>query len=1769
MAKELQYTKVLSEDSSFQLVRTNPKLTGNVKLTTNGTGDLWLNAIPANLELAKDDYSKFPIDVSHSLAANIKQFFKGGLTPNEIIFDSTETVDLTKTSKDYKDQFDFSHYFSGAKYFASNKYDERFSYLAPLYLKKEIPKYFVVLKIKDPMNYPIDEFKTKFEAGYETDEYLIDLFKNASIIKTFDLSINSTIGKYIRDYKNADSFPISPLSVGYDENDYTTWNGILIEHGIVGSKGELLYDQFRESTPLKAFEENITKGYERNGVIFPNILNLEFLFNDDVSEDYEMNRYLGLYVNTIELTKLEVDLDRAYAEKGIWPNNEPLKRPYYEHEETTLKQTNSTGVIFPYKNLDIYMEEFREIFTNSETLYFNYLTDSEGGLHLPKLNDPYNIDQLAVSIPVTLSSSGTTITATTPTDLADKSLITIDSISGYSGVYVITRINETTFQYTVPVAPSTLTAIGEVVYETGTGKITLSDTVINLADMFGPEQLPYLQDEGFGTTAKGYSYGVIKIKDTLAHTDEIRIYHPRGTRTDTTGKYDLLTAAIGYAEVPTSGDSYIFNDLDGTNGNDVFYFNPTGYLNESANAIATCLNGIRNRTFTAYAFNEYVFVKCNANGEFDNLHALSFTSPTAVYTSVDLDGIEDTELINNIVYFKGGSKLVGNRLVLDKKHLTKITDQFSNILIKTRTGWSRINKVANYVDLVNETNLAKTSTVTSAIQAYNEKIVVTLVEDSAPSIRHTEFQIHKKFRPSFGLLSLFPIKDLDMGFYTSQYLNFPEIDFYKDYYVPEGVTLLQVGKTYKVYGTGSVDVPEVDETLTFPLITPGTTSVPADTTFQVLTTSQFTIESGKPLISFDDSISTTGDDLTNPISDANRELYDFQGFSILKDPDKVTEVSTDSEFILKNKFINGLSTTEYDFYKENESTDFALRSKILPYITKWAIKDGKDARSNPYRLNTEIVFGRNNFSPDHTDLSQNPDNFTHEWFYIESNFNYSDALEAMQKNDYYFDKPFDESELLSDPDYFLNYFTYTPQFGTNVHGDPIDVAPTQFRYSRVFRNRAGQYEAFFKGFKLLFKDVNSSNDIGEDGKPIARNNTRRFADYKFSCILKPIKENWSDKTQQPVKYRVIEHKDHKFIVLVIEIVIGDLSQIADHWETFPDQTIVTENVTKVTNDISAIQPDVFITNPTFPNLFSPVLPYETIYGDYRFDFNTINGLDISNLNHTFIYALKNKKYNALLDNFSNVKMSSKLNIYTTLASNTIEKVNSPHIPNYPSYLTDEILKPNAKKPIGYTNLTTLTTYLIDSISLFIPTSQSPITQSFDNYVSYSLPPLIGLGTIVPIGIAPYVGYVQSLPLPGVFEQAVKDQYQFFVLLGGEQYYEKLFSKVSFGRFKQYVNSLDPIVEYESYELDQNGITVSVVDPKYYIEIPDQEEINKVSQIITLSDEDKPSQYSGNRVIGYVYEQAELNNDLDLNRYKGEFEPVVKDILHNRSKYYFNMNDIEDIVLGNTRLNTNISNIMTISNFNHIKVADSKILTLESDDAYTPQYPKIDEIAIGQADYFLLGSNWDWGFHHKYTTRKDFHPAPGTKRVEEDANFLSKLVILPSEIELEQFDLTTLTASQTLEDIELDEIEIVAKEETDYVSGYINLNNIITSYFITNGIEAKFNEYLINDTEYLGTYESIQEYVIDYIKLNLLKLYEVEEVEFYEKRNAEITSTEENANPNTISFEFLNDAERSEFGYSRIKTIGINKTDRLILKYKIQKNSGAGVNISPKVKIKFI
>lgn len=1661
---DIEYNRIIQDTTSFQLVRTNPKLTSNVKLTVDIKGDMWLDSFEVSSELANDIYKRFPIDTTIDHTTNIYNFYDDGNTPPEIAFSLTPDLELNKTSNEFKNQYDFSNYFSGARYFPSKQYEEKLSYFAPIYLKKEIPDYFIIMKIDDPINYKIDDSKLKYP--FNKEEYLIDMFKKSSIIKTFDLREESKVGSYLRKYISDINFPISPLNVNFENDSYTDFNGILLDSGAFGTRSEILDEFYGNSSPLKYFERFITNGFERNGIIFPNILNIEFIFDDDSSEIYDFNRYVGFYINKIELDKIQTDIDRVYNNRSIWENTPRIRRNIKDYEDVNVIQENSNGVEFPYEDTYLKMSEFNSTFLDKENFYMNYIDDREGNLYSFKLgNNPIEED---------LDDNGN---------------------------------------------------------ELPTGKIKLSNTEINLGKFFGPGR-DFIQDEAFSTMTRGFSNSYIKILGELNNLDSIKIYHPSGTQTDVNGKFDELIATIGYALVPNAGDYYYFNDIDDINGNDTFYFNATGTLDEISLAIEGCLNNIRSRSYKVITIDDgYIFIKASSAGDHDSKYAISFYSDVSIYDNIEIDKLTGNNLINNTIYFKGGSKESGNRLIMDAEQFDKLNSNISTSLIRTENGWSKIRKISNYIDTISSDN-------TNADE-YFEKIAIVLDLDESPYISFNECIIKLMHTPSFGFISFFPIRDFDFDFYTSEYLNFPINDLYKFYYIPENIPLLKPGEFYQVFGTGVIEFNGMQYSSPFGfLVPPGP--------YQ-----SYSIVSGNPVVSYPSLPAGDNEYFTNiPISDQNNEVKDFEGFFLLKDPSKVTTTeTTDESFNRRGRYLNGIAQTEYDYYKENYNKEFALESKIIPYITKWSLLNGKDSRSNPYRLNTELIFGFNNFSPSHDDTTQNPSNFTHEWYYLESRFDYILTEDTLKLNNSYFDEPLDIPRLLSEEDYFINYFTYTPTFNS------IEVGKIQTRYSVVSKNEAGEFQTFLKGFKTTFSDVININDIGADGKPIANPNTNRFEDYKYSTVLRVIKEDINDQTKPPIEYKYIEHKDFKFILLIVDVYMGTSDDISPYWLDDIAQAADAYPIVDRTNFLDPLTPP-----------YNSILHYNSINGDYRINIETdiTTGLDISDITYSLLYSIKHKKYNTELNRFSNIKLSSKFDLSAAGVNGVnIDRIDNPNISNYPSSLSDEITSVTESSFIIPRWETVNNDFFIDTVIGIVPQNLNGISTISNNKVTLLNP--------APNNILIDINNIYSSNIPTLIPtQVYVDQYVFKSMVSGENYYEKIIEKLSFARFKEYVNELNEFIEYESYYIDENGIPTLDAEPKYYISIPDNEVVAKTSGIGAFPDENKPSNFSFTETIGYEYRTSKLTNTYEVNRYIGGYEPIFTDVMFYNSNYTFTLNNINPIELGNVKFNINIDSFATILNFNHIKISDTKILDLEANEAYTPVYELIDEIAIGKRPYFLFDSNWEFGFHHKYVNKTTARPVAGTLRIEEDDSFIGKLITLPGEIELENFNVLELSETQLLDNVNINNVEIVSKETSTEIIGYININNVLTRYLIDSGITEKFNEYLVNEEQYLGAYESIEDYVKQYISSNILKLYELLDIQFYTKVDKKlISSLQTPANSNNINFVSLTDKQRQERKYKINKNLEINKYERLILRFNFKKKLKGGTLISPKIKIKFI
>ena len=280
------------DNVSKPLLRTNPKLSTNAKLVVNSTGKMFIESIDATKELASVEYKKFSLNKDGQWSYDLHKFFKQAKTPADQIYLTKKSFSDFSVQETFDKQIEEDYHY-GTVYNYSKLHDEDFRIMAPIWLDKKIPSKFLIFRVDDPSALDFDSVSNF--------NNMSTILNNSEIIETFDLTRDSDIGNYIRNHVQSESFPKTPLTINFDKNERSTFNGIDLSGGGFTSKGEYLYEDFvKKDQPVISENDLITSGFERNKLACANLINMEFLFNDNNAGDYEVNRYFGLYVDDID-----------------------------------------------------------------------------------------------------------------------------------------------------------------------------------------------------------------------------------------------------------------------------------------------------------------------------------------------------------------------------------------------------------------------------------------------------------------------------------------------------------------------------------------------------------------------------------------------------------------------------------------------------------------------------------------------------------------------------------------------------------------------------------------------------------------------------------------------------------------------------------------------------------------------------------------------------------------------------------------------------------------------------------------------------------------------------------------------------------------------------------------------------------------------------------------------------------------------------------------------------------------------------------------------------------------------------------------------------------------------------------------------------------------------------------------------------------------------------------------------------------------------------
>ena len=279
---------------SFSLIRTNVALTTNVKIMVQGNYALSLESIDSEPSLSSSRFKNFKFNKDTYYDEVLPSFYHN--LPNMVAFKIRNNDDKDIMFDNFENQFD-DIYQAGCRNISNNKaYSEEFECFAPLHIGNTLPKFFMIFRIDGPgiLNLNKDNFKSE----------VIDKLKCVSV---FNLTTATPLGEWLNNNFVENPYkPTYPLYVDFRNMEFSSWKGIDYEVGGWVSKSIFLDSTFEYENTLFDLEKTIIDGFRDNKVVYPNLINLSFLFDDtpatpDGLRKWSLNRYMGFYVDDLVL----------------------------------------------------------------------------------------------------------------------------------------------------------------------------------------------------------------------------------------------------------------------------------------------------------------------------------------------------------------------------------------------------------------------------------------------------------------------------------------------------------------------------------------------------------------------------------------------------------------------------------------------------------------------------------------------------------------------------------------------------------------------------------------------------------------------------------------------------------------------------------------------------------------------------------------------------------------------------------------------------------------------------------------------------------------------------------------------------------------------------------------------------------------------------------------------------------------------------------------------------------------------------------------------------------------------------------------------------------------------------------------------------------------------------------------------------------------------------------------------------------------------------
>lgn len=1653
----------LLENASFALMRTNPKLTTNVKVVANSKGELFLESFNANTELSKSKFKSFRVSSESSYEYDLNRFYNNGKTPRDIIFDVYRENSDLQVHSDFSKQYEFNYAY-GATSVNSKSHDEEFSILAPIWLEDSIPNYFIVFRLDGPVSINNSEINSENEnKDYTNNPYnFIDVvLKNSKIIKTFDLSEKSEQGKYMRNFRRSEGFPRAPLIFSTEREESTLWQGIDIENGGFVSKGEYVYDRlFGTDSTIIENEHFITQGFERNKVALANILNMEFLFDDEDAENFTINRYFGLYVNSIPEGSFQIDGSKLV--KGHYSQTPYAKSTDYITPDNTkdFEQFNKNGIVLPILEESVNSNYIVGDITNdgindldhsdflpktsdvNELTSFFYVKDKNGDFYNLKTGSNWN-DGSEVRISnnkinwSNFTGHNSPVLTITGTNCAKprghaSTFLTVNGNIPHGDKYVAGIVKKQSYKFTSNnVIPGDIITISD-----GIDTISINVVNSNIETLMNSIKTAW-DNSGFNnfnkflTSVKDNEFIIIEKESSGIDIDFII--------TSSSSNFNIVQIDSASTESFTITAD---NTLNINPGEAVGrFFKPIGTTNEIAEAMVAAFNNIKDKFYNATRVgNKVVLVAKSGGSRFNDIIIArdKFLSSGHVEILSNTKGFYHPQL--DIYKFEGGSETSDSRIAVDIKSFESFNKSGRYLQVLNKSGDSNtikpIKKVSYYIDEPIYNKLGD-------IIGYKDfdKYCTVNVEDGETIYRdnYKKIYLYDLINIEYGRFSIFPIKDMDFDFYSTEYGDKKELEIEKEYY------------------------------------------------------------------------SEWNELSTNTHKDIE-DFYENKDFSTLE---SLLETEDSDSELTSTEIM-----CEYDRLNENSIKELSIPSRITPYINKWVYRNGKNVREVDYRLNTSEAFGINNFAPSMDEHERSPDNFTHEWYYLQKLPPYFGKFEpnVLNKVFSYFPEKIDTSNtgLKSvDYDYFTDYFTVDmlkhPILNTSNSAiiSEFNVAvDKQLRYSLF---EGGSYDdfatAFHRGVKVIVKErIENDVKINYNLQNIKLKKDTRFNNYKFSCVLIPHDGKYNGEFKKRTEIEFLENRKFKTITLLIYAELNDITNL----------------LTREVSGGNIYEAGAFIDRTLLYTLNSKLISIDPN------DLNTAGDME-----------------------YADIELSGSIDLRpssgTIFSNSGSGKVHG----------TEDISGDSSK--------------FLDEVTLNEEGSYNTINAKSGHVdIDFEVTDVLSNNVLKATNFS---GGPQPSGLSDIMVKTGVYTYR----LGGYNYWNSKLNNISFGSIAELINNGAPEIKYTT--IDKDGMLIKDL---FIVELQTPNAIIKPNYLKSISDSNKPVNFNLSKEIGHELTYRDRANVQPMFRHGGFYQPKFIDIIKFEDPYvikeYSNKLERDSQIKSYLKnLNSQIKindDFAKIKNLFYHKVNDNNsngILELTSGSAFKPLYPFIGEIAIDKQDFYLWKSNWDSAYFKRHITKTQTENVIGTRAVKENKSFFaSKVMKILDSIIIDTFDNIMAINKEELKILGDDinhpdnEYELVWHDDGQQIILDVYLEKRLIEVLSNSNIKKFFIKYIKPEYGY-GKYSTLDDDVLEYIRINILPRYSIGSIDLYVNKSKDIDFNQQYPKINSLipnNIKELNGLIISnEFNYTKL-----NSSSNFNIRMIYNKIEGFNYSIAPSFKI---